>query len=505
MSNLGRTISYLKRNGIKNTCNTILERLDRKHLEQIQRELSGYQGVRFWADEKRRIHARHTREEQSVHRFGREYLFSILVPAYETQEEYLLQMMDSVMHQTYAKVELIIADASRSDGVQRTVDKYKKQELPVVMEENRVYHTSYGENYPKITYIRLQDNAGISANTNAALEAAGGDYIGLLDHDDALTYDALYEVMLKLEQHSYDMIYTDEDKSDGEMKHFSDPNIKSRFNLPLLLSNNYICHFTVLKAELMRELRFRPEYDGAQDYDLFLRAVTKLGCGGEAATESGQEKLDLSGLESKIAHIDKVLYHWRCHRQSTADNPESKRYAYEAGKRALQDFCRVHQMEVTVQHSMHLGFYHLQSKKNSQRPEIQAAQIPLPQSGRNRSSVWNRYPGVGAICGKVISHGQVIAGPVLDGRELFTGLRDSYSGYLNRADFPLEVDAMDERAAVFHPRYRKQFGRLEKEGKRLSFQEKMDYVRAQGDLFVYMPDFSKYLARTAEAGKRKTD
>lgn len=144
-----------------------------------------------------------------------------------------------------------------------------------------------------------------------------------------LTPDALYE-MADAVTKAYDrgvkvtFAYSDEDKCDGEETRYYDPNHKENFNYDLILSNNYICHFLVMDAELMKRLQFRPECDGAQDYDLVLRAVAEvLAADGQAG-------------EKSILHIPKVLYHWRCHEASTAANPHSKKYAYEAGLRALR-------------------------------------------------------------------------------------------------------------------------------------------------------------------------
>ncbi|MBO6016207.1 MAG: glycosyltransferase, partial [Lachnospiraceae bacterium] len=463
-----------------------MERLDKKHREAIQRELEDYRGCRYWAEPERQERATRTRYEQATHRFEKEHVFSILVPAYRTKDSYLREMMDSVMRQTYSKVELIIADASPDDGVRRVVEAYKEHELADILSSDSESGSDKGVRYPDIRYLHLEENAGISENTNKALELARGDYIGLLDHDDVLTYDALYEVMCKLQESDYAMVYTDEDKADGKMQIFSTPYIKPEFNLPLLLSNNYICHFTVMQAEVLKKLRLRQEYDGAQDYDLFLRAVTLLSeksrgekledRSGEAQESAIQKAVPIDGasmadLKASIGHVQRVVYHWRCHELSTADNPESKRYAYEAGKRALQDFCDVHEMAVMAQHSSHLGFYKLKKMKPG--------------------SLWERYPHVGGFCGRVCEHGMVIAGPMLDNRVLFAGLREGYSGYINRADFPIEVDAMPPEACVFHPKYEKVFGRAKEKGKPFSFEEKTDYVRSRGDIFVYLPDFER--------------
>lgn len=457
MSNFKRTISYLKRNGIKDTCSTIMERLDKKNIEQIQREAQNYSGgklIPLKADNDLLLHRRQRRK-----RFEKEYVFSIVVPTYETDPLFLLEMIDSVMNQSYGKVELIIADASESNIVEGVAKAYEKDSLRCIYEENVRFHVPYAGEYPRMKYIRLAKNEGIAANTNRALELAEGDYVGLLDHDDVLTYDALYEVMQKLQEKPWRMIYSDEGKADYKMESFFEPNIKPRFNFDLLLTNNYICHFLVLEKNLIQRLGFRKEYDGAQDFDLVLRAVAEIGKDTGGCHLCGNE----------IAHIDKVLYHWRCHESSTAADPESKRYAYEAGKRALEDFIRQADIKGKVSHSKHLGFYHIDYE----------------------DSIWKSRPEIGAVCGRVMEGKKVTAGPVLDGRVLFRGLKKNYSGYLNRADFSMEVDVMDERAAKFSPKYEEAFARMEKEGQVLSFKEKCDYVKKHNDIFVYVPDFSK--------------
>lgn len=479
MSNLTKTLSYLKRNGIKNTCDTILERLDSIHLEPIQRELQGFEGCLCYASKNREKNEESLRKEQMSRTFSNAYTFSILVPAYETKETYLVQMIDSVMRQTYAKVELIIADASKSNKVQRVVKEYQEKTLPFIKTGNKKYMLSYGDTFPRIQYIRLQSNDGISNNTNEALKVAEGDYIGLLDHDDALTYDALYEVMEELEKFPYEMIYTDEDKADGELQRFFEPNVKPSFNLEKLLSNNYICHFTLIKASLLKQLAFRKEYDGAQDYDLFLRVVS---CLRKKYEEACRKEGIHNYLKHHIGHVDQIVYHWRCHEQSTASNPESKRYAYEAGKRALQDFCRENGIPALVEHSKHLGYYKLNMEAN----------------------LWKVSEDIGAFCGKVINKNTVTAGPVVDGREILTGLKKAYSGYMNQGDFSLQVDEMVEEATCFHPKYAAFFGNLAKEGKEFSFSQKMDYIKSQGDVFVYLPDYAKQEASLHEDNDHHT-
>ena len=227
-------------------------------------------------------------------------LLSIVIPAYKTPEKYLREMLDSILAQTYENWEVCVANGSPK-GEGKIVDRVMKQ----YMEKDSRFHCR-----------NLGDNLGISGNTNAALEMASGDFIVLADHDDTLPEHALFEVASAINQHpECDVIYSDEDKLDMDGGALFDPHFKPDFNPDLLCSVNYICHLFVVKRELLDRVGgFRHEYDGAQDYDFIFRC-----------TEQAKE----------IYHIPKVLYHWRCHQDSTASNPESKLYAFEAGSRAI--------------------------------------------------------------------------------------------------------------------------------------------------------------------------
>lgn len=330
--------------------------------------------------------------DQKNTKWEQEEYFSILVPAYETDPGHFGEMIRSVLHQTYPKFELIIADASPSDKLSEEMKYYKDS---------------------RIRYIRLERNGGISENTNAALSAARGSYIGLLDHDDTLEADALYRMMEAIRdgrarnQEPPRMLYSDEDKGNGDMTRFYEPHRKTGFNLDLLMSNNYICHFLVMEAELMKTLGFRREYDGAQDHDLVLRAA------GSLLSDTGG-----------IVHVPYVLYHWRCHTGSTAENPESKTYAYEAGRRAVEDFCRRQGWQAEVLHTRHLGFFRV----------AYAGDIL-----RQRSDL-------AAVGGRVISRGRLVGGAYgADGHALYQGLPKHFSGYMHRAVLQQDVYAADVR------------------------------------------------------------
>lgn len=244
-----------------------------------------------------------TEEELTAQRqteFPNQPKLSIVIPAYKTPEKYLREMLDSILHQTYGNWEVCVANGSPK-GEGRIVEKVMKQ---------------YEEKDQRFRYRNLGENLGISGNTNAAIEMADGDFIVLADHDDTLPEHALFEVVSAINEHPRcDVLYSDEDKLDMDGGALFDPHFKPDFNPDLLCSVNYICHLFVVKRELLEQVGgFRHEFDGAQDYDFIFRCT-------EAAKE--------------IHHIAKVLYHWRCHQDSTASNPESKLYAFEAGSRAI--------------------------------------------------------------------------------------------------------------------------------------------------------------------------
>ena len=258
-------------------------------------------------------------EKQRKHKWLQPPLISIAVPAYHTPEVFLRQLLEALIGQTYPNWELCMANASPED-----------QKMAAVLKE-------YSEMDERIRFQNLEKNLGIAENTNAAFAMARGSFIGLLDHDDLLAPDALYEIALRIQEEKADFIYTDEDKVTEDLSEHYQPHLKPDFNLDLLRSNNYICHFLVVKKSLVEKAGgFRKEFDGAQDYDFIFRC---------------------SELAEHIAHVPRILYHWRTHKASTADNPNSKLYAYEAGKRAIEgNLARTH-TEGTVSHTKDYGFY----------------------------------------------------------------------------------------------------------------------------------------------------
>lgn len=300
-------IAYLKHYGWKEFWVRVKERLKRRDVDYD----AWYQ--------KHKVSEEALKKQRKT-KFAYNPMISIVTPVYNTPVLYLRQMIESVQKQSYENWELCIANASPSNA-----------EVKSILED-------YAIKDNRIRVVEVEENLGISQNTNVALEIASGEYVGFLDHDDLLAADALYEIVKKLNENSkLEMIYTDEDKVTEDLEKHFQPHFKPEFNLDLMRANNYICHFCVIRRSLILEVGgFRKEFDGAQDYDLFLRCIEKA---------------------KGIARIPRILYHWRVHRESTADNPASKMYAYEAGKRAIEAHLeRLGQM-ATVSCEKDLGFY----------------------------------------------------------------------------------------------------------------------------------------------------
>lgn len=399
ISNLRKTVNYLKKNGVRHAYYAARERIE-------EEKKSDY----FYKEPSVKV-----LEAQRAETADYPELFSIVVPAYETKEEYLREMIDSVRRQSYCRWELIIVDAGSSDTVERIVREITEETAD-----------------ERIKYSRLTENKGISDNTNAGIVQAAGDYIALLDHDDLLAPDALYYMAMEIHRQGQCgtapvLLYTDEDKYDDNGSCYTAPHRKLKFNLDLILSNNYICHFMAVEAKTMKNLRLRGEFDGAQDYDLVLRVVGML-------YETAQHTM----MYNRIVHIPHVLYHWRCHSGSTADNTASKRYAYEAGKAALEDFCGQRGWNVGIEHSLHLGFYDI-----TYMPDIMAVRED-----------------VGIVGGRILdARGRICGGAMDDaGICLYEGLHKEYSGgSTHRAVLKQDTAAVDLRCMQVRPELWEEF------------------------------------------------
>ncbi len=323
---------------------------------------------------------------------------SVVVPAYNTDPFGFEGMMDSVLTQGYDNLELIVADASDDKEILKKICDSK------------------GDN--RIKYLSLPENKGISENTNSALKEASGDYIALLDHDDLLTPDAFLRIVENIISYKKrcakepDVIYSDEDKTGWDGKTFTERNSKPDFDPELLLNNNYICHLTVMKADLLKKLAFRPELDGAQDYDLLLRAVRE---------------------GAAFSHVPQILYHWRTSPGSAASNTEAKLYAYEAGGKALTDHAKALGYKADVYNLRNVGYYEF----------------------RYNGDIFESRKDLGAVGGRIVSepHRGKITGGIMDadGKVLYEGLPVGYTGYFHRAVCQQSAQALDIRCIRLNP------------------------------------------------------
>lgn len=261
-------------------------------------------------------------EQQKKTRFEYMPKLSVVVPAYKTPERFLSAMFDSLLAQTYVNWEVCVADGSpKGEGVERVLKRYALKD-------------------ERIRYVILGENLGIAGNTNAAMEMVSGDFIVLADHDDTLAPDAFFECVKAINiDPEIDVVYTDEDKLDIDGGELFEPHFKPDFNPELLTSVNYICHLFVVSRELSSIVGgFQEAFDGAQDYDFILRCTEKA---------------------RRIYHVPKALYHWRCHQDSTASNPESKLYAFEAGANAIKaHYERLGIPVCSVEKGVDYGIYH---------------------------------------------------------------------------------------------------------------------------------------------------
>ena len=303
-----RIVEYYRQNGLKRFVRHVVSKLF--HLEEMN--------YNRWRKENKLTYAEMERQKRES--FFYEPTISILVPLYCTPLEYLKELVESIQKQTYSNWELCLSDGS---GLGKMDYTYIKECM---------------KNDERIKLVVAEKPLSITENTNLAFELATGDFVAFVDHDDSLAMDALYECVKVINDYpKVEIIYTDEDKVSMDGKNYFQPHFKSDFNLDLLRSMNYICHFFVVKKSLQEQVGvLRKEYDGAQDYDFVLRCIEK---------------------SSHIYHIPKILYHWRAHQDSTAENPESKRYAFEAGKRAIESHLERCDIKGIVSMGRDLGLY----------------------------------------------------------------------------------------------------------------------------------------------------
>ena len=304
-------LRVLRREGIAVVCH-------RASILLAQREMYAAYGTKSFPSEERILEER--REIAAWGDAATLPRFSILTPLYNTPEAFLREMIESVLAQTYENWELCLADGSDSahSYVERVVQEYMARD---------------NHSRPRIGYKRLAENKGISENTNACLAMASGNYIGLLDHDDILHPEALYLYAKEILERGAEFLYCDEASfasskagtSQGASNKFAPQEInriltmhfKPDYAIDNLRANNYICHFSVFKKDLLeREDLFRAQFDGSQDHDMILR---------------------LTGHAKTIVHVPRILYYWRSHEGSAASGIEAKPYAIDAAKGAVAD------------------------------------------------------------------------------------------------------------------------------------------------------------------------
>lgn len=224
---------------------------------------------------------------------------SIIVPTYNTPRNFFIEMIESVIGQQYSNWELVLVDDASPDESVRALIK------------------SYSEKDERITYKFLKNNLHISGATNEGIKIATGEFISLFDHDDILYPETLFEVVKALNQGDYDFIYTDEDKITEDKNNRYDPFFKPKWSQDFIYSVNPVTHFATIRKSILDKCGYEDgEYNGAQDWELFLRVARTV-------------------PESKIHHIPKILYSWRVHSDSTAKSVDAKPYVVEAQRKAI--------------------------------------------------------------------------------------------------------------------------------------------------------------------------
>ena len=280
--------------------------------KRIERQAYKYHGTESYPTAEERRKAGNTR-------FRKEHIFSILVPLYNTPEKFLRELIECVTGQTYGGWELCFADGSDDEHkyVGEIVAEYAASDTERAGRE-------------RIKYKKLDHNGGISENTNACFDLADGDFYALMDHDDLLHPSALFEFMKVLEEKDAYFIYSDEATFKGDsVNNMVTLHFKPDFAPDNLRANNYICHFSAFRRELVDKVgRFRSEYDGSQDHDMILR-LTHEAC----------------RYPDGIIHVPHILYYWRSHEGSTAADINAKTYAINAAKKAVASSLEADGME----------------------------------------------------------------------------------------------------------------------------------------------------------------
>lgn len=299
-----KAIHILKRSGLSG-----LKSQTRRSLGLTQ-NIDMTQSYQKWVEYRAITTIREKEIKREISQFAYKPLISIIVPVYNVEEKWLRKCIDSVRNQLYTNWELCLADdASPKKHIREVLDEYKLMD-------------------PRIKVVYRERNGHISECSNSAIAVSTGEFIGLLDHDDELSRDALFENVKLLNMHpDADLIYSDEDKVTEEGERHS-PFFKPDWSPDLLLSQMYICHFSIYRKTIVDRIGgFRKGYEGSQDYDLALR---------------------FTELTDAIYHIPKILYHWRTIPESTASGAKAKSYTHYAGLKALDDALKRRNVDGTV-------------------------------------------------------------------------------------------------------------------------------------------------------------
>lgn len=314
-----RTTNFLKKEGLRGTIRRFRGVLNKNAVDDFTAWSNLGEKYQQWIKINENYNIKKIKKE--IETFEYTPKISLVMPVYNVEKKWLVDCIKSIQEQYYTNWELCIADdASTEKYIKPLLEKYEFED-------------------ERIRVIYRKENGHISEASNSALNIATGEFVGLIDNDDLLAPNALFEVVKLLnENKKYDLIYSDEDKitEEGIRVH---PCFKSDWAPDMLMSTNYICHFGVYRKSIIDQIGgFRKGYEGAQDYDLVLRFT---------------EKTD------KIGHISKILYHWRMIQESTAVNPDSKGYAFEAGKKALEDALERRNLKGAVKHGGLPGIYNV--------------------------------------------------------------------------------------------------------------------------------------------------
>lgn len=279
------------------------------------------------------ILSKEERKLQENFTFSKNIKFSIITPLYNTPKDFLVEMIESMIAQTYKNWELCLAGGSdrNHDYVARVCKSYAKKDK-------------------RVKYKKLTENLGISGNSNKAIEMSSGDFFGLLDHDDLLHPSALYETMKAICEHDADYIYTDEASFEGSINNLVTVHYKPDYAIDNLRACAYVCHFSVFSRKLLEKGgMFRSEFDGSQDHDLYLR---------------------LTRISDKVYHIPKLLYFWRCHPGSSSVDISTKLYAIDAGKNAVLSDIKASGMNAAVESAWVCPTFYKIEYELSARPKV---------------------------------------------------------------------------------------------------------------------------------------